>query len=89
MSQLSDYMVRHDRTIAVGRKTFRILHISGEGDLAVAAFQGPRARFHVVRCLRTRVIGRPTAEVWSIIPNGRSGRAVDFAVDGDEVVEVS
>ena len=87
MTQLAAYIASHGATIEVGNRSFIVLGISGDRDLAVATFGGTRskARFTaVVSVNRNLVAGKPDAEVWSVVGSART--IARFAVWNDTII---
>lgn len=78
-TQLKEYVKRSGPNIEVGSRKFVVDGIADEdNELAVATFKGPRASYSGVLCLNQRVVGRPGAEVWSII--GTRREVASFAI---------
>ncbi|HHH9443078.1 TPA: hypothetical protein ACP32N_005066 [Pseudomonas aeruginosa] len=75
-------------TITVGHRCFSVSNIRREGELGLfVTFKAKRAEYIAMNCPLTRVLGRPNAEVWTVMGlSGRGRKIVDFAVDQGRVL---
>ena len=86
--RLSTYIAEHGNAITVGHQTFRIQDLrkpEGLDDLYWATACSTRASY-VAMQTRDRVIGEPTAEVWSIL---MGKRFLNFAVTDKGIRKMS
>jgi len=84
---LHSYIERHGSTLELGHRCYTIEGISGDAETAVATLRAARATYTAILCTRTRVIGRPQAEAWTILgPRGRT--IASFAIDNDTVIHL-
>lgn len=87
-TQLQEYVKLSGPNIEVGSRKFVVDGIAGEDkDLAVATFKTARASYSGVLCLNQRVVGRPGAEVWSII--GPRREVASFAIFEGKILPLS
>ncbi|MBF3053523.1 hypothetical protein HKW90_03800 [Pseudomonas aeruginosa] len=75
-------------TLTVGHRSFSVSNIRREGELGLfATFKTKRAEYIAMASPKTRVIGRPNAEVWAVMSlSGHGRKIVDFAVDQGRVL---
>jgi hypothetical protein len=75
-------------TLTVGHRIFSVSNIRHEGELGLfATFKSKRAEYVAMASPKTRVIGRPNAEVWAVMSlSGHGRKIVDFAVDQGRVL---
>lgn len=84
-SQLERYLREVGRTLQVGGRQFEVTSITGDGDTVLAGVKSARAEYTAIRCNNSRVAGRPGAEVWSVLGNGKGRQIASFAVLGNAI----
>lgn len=90
MCQLSDLVEKSGPTITVGHKKFDVSNFVAEegGDLVMAGFKSVRASYSGMLLPKSRVAGRPGAEVWEVF--GPSGKTVaKFAVFNAQILALA
>lgn len=85
-TQLQAYVLAFGPRIEIKGRIFTLEGVSVDGDIAMATFKTPRSRYHGIRCNNARVAGRPGAEVWSILGNGRPRELASFAIHENRVM---
>lgn len=76
-TQLSSF-VKAGNKIEVKGRHFTLNKSTMEDDITVATFKTARTSYLGVLCINTAIAGRPGAEVWSIVGNGRT--IAEFAI---------
>lgn len=84
VTQLSNYIKAFGSRITVEGKTFDVQGIRTDGHIAVGTFKTARGSYLGTLRTGSSVIGRKSAEVWSIIAPKRE--LARFAVHGAQIV---
>ncbi len=88
--QLQAYLASSGEEIAVRGKTYRIDNLRNETGFGIFAdVHGPRSKYIGMQ-VRTRVIGRPGAEVWDVLRmSGRGAVVASFAVHDGKILSLA
>lgn len=87
-TQLQAFVTDNGRTFTVNNRDYSVEGVSVDGDIAVGTFTTTRSSHTGVLCNKSTVIGKPGAEVWSVISN-RGKEVARFAIYQGAIVTLS